>query len=412
MKVVQRLTGPDLTDNVAVGGTDLGIMVNHLGRTYFLFGDTTQYDGPWSQINSGDPPAFWRSSTMAYTSDQNPADGIKLEGWITDGAGRARETILPANPPVISEIPTGAISLNGRIYAWFMGVDSWDPWTAKYGGLATWQAGQPTFNVIEPFEFPGNQAGGNFAMVAVSLRTDPSVTGDSHVYLWGTPAGRGGGVKLARVSPDHASITNPSAYEYFGGTQNGQPVWVDSEFDAPLIVQPAVGEMSVMYNEALHSWTMMYFSPDRYQIEVRQAPQPWGPWSNPVKVATGAQFPQLYGSFMNPLYVENGGQTVYFTMSMWHPYDVYLMKATYITVPDPPGDFNNDGIVDSADYVVWRNGSGSQSDYNTWRSNFGKVASGGAGTGFDLAIVPEPRTIFIAVIYVLGFYPNSRRRRS
>ncbi|CAE7521872.1 unnamed protein product, partial [Symbiodinium sp. CCMP2456] len=32
---------------------------------------------------------------------------------------------------------------------------------------------------------------------------------------------------------------------------------------------------------------------------------------------------------MNPLLVEGGGRTVYFTMSLWDPYDVYLAKATF-----------------------------------------------------------------------------------
>jgi hypothetical protein len=36
-----------------------------------------------------------------------------------------------------------------------------------------------------------------------------------------------------------------------------------------------------------------------------------------------------------------------------------------------PGDFNNDGLVDAADYVAWRERGGSQDDYNVWRSNFG-----------------------------------------
>jgi hypothetical protein len=41
--------------------------------------------------------------------------------------------------------------------------------------------------------------------------------------------------------------------------------------------------------------------------------------------------------------------------------------------PKIPGDFNASGIVDTADYVVWRNGLGTtytQADYDTWRANF------------------------------------------
>ena len=38
-----------------------------------------------------------------------------------------------------------------------------------------------------------------------------------------------------------------------------------------------------------------------------------------------------------------------------------------------PGDFNHDGTVDAADYVVWRKTDGTQAEYNTWRTHFGQT---------------------------------------
>jgi hypothetical protein len=61
------------------------------------------------------------------------------------------------------------------------------------------------------------------------------------------------------------------------------------------------------------------------------------------------------------------------------------------------GDFNGNGTVDAADYVVWRKTNGPQSNYNLWRSNFGKppgssasaeLAAAGSANG-----VPEPATL-------------------
>ena len=55
-----------------------------------------------------------------------------------------------------------------------------------------------------------------------------------------------------------------------------------------------------------------------------------------------------------------------------------LGDAAAALVPAAAGDFNNDGSVDAADYVVWRNGLGTiytQSDYDTWRANFGECNS-------------------------------------
>ncbi len=46
-----------------------------------------------------------------------------------------------------------------------------------------------------------------------------------------------------------------------------------------------------------------------------------------------------------------------------------------------PGDYNLSGVVDAADYVVWRKSDGSPDGYNTWRVNFGAVGVPGGGSG-------------------------------
>ena len=42
------------------------------------------------------------------------------------------------------------------------------------------------------------------------------------------------------------------------------------------------------------------------------------------------------------------------------------------------GDFNADGRVDAADYVVWRKNGGTRQEYDAWRANFGQSASPGS----------------------------------
>jgi hypothetical protein len=66
-----------------------------------------------------------------------------------------------------------------------------------------------------------------------------------------------------------------------------------------------------------------------------------------------------------------------------------------IADPNPlPGDFNNDGTIDAADYVIWRKTGGSPGDYTTWRTNFGSTFAGGGSSAdtLDLA-VPEPHLL-------------------
>jgi T5SS/PEP-CTERM-associated repeat protein len=66
------------------------------------------------------------------------------------------------------------------------------------------------------------------------------------------------------------------------------------------------------------------------------------------------------------------------------------------------GDFNSDGVVNGADYVVWRKTGGTQAQFNAWRANFGRTAGGGSGSGGDspsqLNRVPEPSAILLAII--------------
>lgn len=79
----------------------------------------------------------------------------------------------------------------------------------------------------------------------------------------------------------------------------------------------------------------------------------------------------------------------------------------------PPGDYNHNGVVDAADYVVWRdtlsqaaspagsgadgnaNGTIDAGDFDFWRARFGDSAD--SGTEFTGMAVPEPGYFFLTV---------------
>jgi hypothetical protein len=109
-----------------------------------------------------------------------------------------------------------------------------------------------------------------------------------------------------------------------------------------------------------------------------------------------------------------------------------------------PGDYNNDGAVNAADYTTWRDNLGApialtnqnpaaatpavvdQEDYNFWKANFGSTGAGettfrvgsvvfdeaaGAGGGsFAVGPVPEPSTFLLAFAGI-GSLGMMRRRR-
>jgi hypothetical protein len=82
------------------------------------------------------------------------------------------------------------------------------------------------------------------------------------------------------------------------------------------------------------------------------------------------------------------------------------------------GDYNEDGSVDAADYVIWRKGLGTlftQADYDVWSANYGQTAgSGGSAISITGAVrqssaAPEPSGI-VLLIASSFFYGAVRRR--
>jgi hypothetical protein len=59
------------------------------------------------------------------------------------------------------------------------------------------------------------------------------------------------------------------------------------------------------------------------------------------------------------------------------------------------GDFNTNGIVDAADYLIWRKSDGAQEGYESWRANFGKSASTSDLMLATSQTVPEPTSSMI-----------------
>jgi glucose/arabinose dehydrogenase len=84
---------------------------------------------------------------------------------------------------------------------------------------------------------------------------------------------------------------------------------------------------------------------------------------------------------------------------------VWYEAANVALVVVLAGDFNSDGFVDAADYVIWRKGLGTlynQAHYNEWRANFGATTGSGSEGGSDLPAVPEPATTCLLLSCIVG----------
>lgn len=303
-QVVAQLTGAgslNHTDRWGVHGTDLGHTFRFGGELRIVFGDTF---GPQGRD--------WRSNAMAWTSDFDPSDGLRFDGMVTDRDQHAKELLASRKlaEVEVTVIPTYGVAVGERMFLHYMSVRRWGPpgrWVVGHSGLAfsddrgrTWVKDP---NVVWP-------EGSNFAQVAMVPR-------DGFVYLFGIPAGRFGGVKLARVP--EGSLLDVQAYSYWNGL-----AWVrGDERAATTIVAAPVGELSVHWSPYHRLWLMTYLNHQRDAIVLRAAPLLVGPWDQ-ERVLTAALDRQLYAPYLLP---DQEGPDIYFTISRFDLYNVFLMRA-------------------------------------------------------------------------------------
>lgn len=327
LQQVAQLTGEasaNKTDRYAVYGTDLGSMIAADDRTYFVFGDTFGERSP-DQIGGGG--SYWRSNAMAYSHDTDPSDGISFDGMIVDDIGLAKELLPSAKRDFeeMTKIPTHGLYANGNLYLYYMSVNHWgEPgrWDANYASLAKSTDQGQNWTLLDDVKWPGD---GNFIQVS-PYRIERENGAAADIYLWGIPSGRFGGVKLMKAAePD---IERLDGYRYYAGNDDkGLPIWDADPNKAALIVDDAVGELSVVWNPYLERWLMTYLNEGR-GVVIREGLAPWGPWGEAIDLVTFTQAPGLYAPFMNDRFTENGGKTIYFTLSLWDPYNVFWYKAT------------------------------------------------------------------------------------
>ncbi|OZD07094.1 hypothetical protein CH275_07915 [Rhodococcus sp. 06-235-1A] len=137
-------------------------------------------------------------------------------------------------------------------------------------------------------------------------------------YMFGTVNGLVGHVGLARVPK--ADVLNKTAYRYW---VNDTWAPVGSNGATPHRRRDGRGTVGPS-RRGPRPWQMTYLDPIRGDIVLQESNSPQIRWTAPSTAIDTAEYPKANGSFIHPWSTAN---ELYFTMSEWDSYSVYLVKA-------------------------------------------------------------------------------------
>lgn len=311
---VQRLLGPGITQTAGgvPWGSDLGVLVRHGEDMWMLVGDV---------IGGG----VFAPNSAARTRDTQAVDGLPFT-WRTDPGGYPLPFFPRIDPD--STVPAGALSVDGNLYVFLMDVLDWDAPVRGRAVLARSVDDGASFQTV----WTGPESN-RVVNVSPALGPHPDDPGREVVYLAASGAYRRSPVYLAWCDP--AELGSPESYHWFQGFSGGTPRWGPGPDAAvPVLDGVKAGELCLRRSAFLGGWLLALFDYTTGGLTFRRAPAPWGPWTTgrPVFPPGTRDWYEAgwygpYGGYTDPSLDRGGGQVVYFTLSLWVPYAVFLMET-------------------------------------------------------------------------------------
>ncbi|MGV9662721.1 DUF4185 domain-containing protein [Nocardia niigatensis] len=323
VQLVNQVTGQGSVNRTdmrwSVDGTDLGLMwETKPGQVAVVFGDT--FGKGWKPTGAGTDQQDWRSNVLAYSSTRDLSQGLVLDDFVQNSRCHATELLDSRKIKNFetTTIPTSGFAIGDRQYLTYMSVNHWSKipgmWSTNLGGIAWSDDNGRTWTKSQWARWDNLFGVGRFQVATMVPHGD-------YVYMFGTPNGRLGVIGLARVPADQ--VLNKSAYQYWiDGT------WTAADGANELLATPLVSgtasELSIHFDPESNQWRMVYLDVTRNQIVLRTAAEPQGAWSDPTPLLSTDDYPTAYGGFIHPW---STGKDLYFTISTWNSYNVYLMHA-------------------------------------------------------------------------------------
>lgn len=248
----------------------------------------------------------------------------------------------------------------------------------------------------------------------------------NNTFLESTPVlAQDGFVSLKTFGPFHGGVDASGAFQNVPASPGQQfegSVWAYSPSDDSILGKPNYTNITLSFVDVTGNVIgSVNYSPgtNEKNTPIFDGRDPNMPQDNWIQYTVNAVAPAGTAYVRESLFflqlTPNQGGAVWFDNA-----SLVQLTADVVAVP---GDYNSNGVVDAADYAIWRNSIGQatltnrgagitgpvgQADYNFWRAHFGQTAGSGAING---AAVPEPTALAISLVAMIacGLF---RRRRS
>ncbi len=285
----------------------------------------------------------------------------------------------------------------------------------------------------------GGIGGGASTRIAAGFSNNPSVPGNNGYAVIDPTAGTASAVSFASTPPNagdfRLGLAFADATHIFSKPISSTTLYYTSYSDSTgtLVTSAslpagAAAETELAYTVLNGTPLLAAQSSGDSHISVYNVADP----ANPVLLATAA------GLVLSPN-LNNTGQLAWgaatvnpdgsATQNLYGMRTNGGIRAFTFTLPVPgvDGDYNGNGVVDAADYVVWQknngliggatkaqgdgNGDGNvtSEDYDYWRARFGNP-SGSAADTVTTTTIPEPSAFVTLVTSLLIGVPGIRRR--
>ncbi len=206
---------------------------------------------------------------------------------------------------------------------------------------------------------------------------------------------------------DFVSIANQNDVDFFSFT-----------LAAPSVVDLTLTPLGTSYNERIGGSSSAYTTTNAAQLNDLNLEL--YALVNDLPTLLGSANSQPIGGAESLLDVELATAGEYFVRiagsgAATQLYQLAIGVEALVVAPGLDGDFDLDGDVDGADFLVWQQGFGNSfdaADLALWQENYGSVVGGEAKAGGSSLAIPEPTAWTLAVAATCGTWGMWRRLRS